>query len=298
MAAIMALTKELTRMGMTKAWLRRLTMLAACIFPAFTAIAQTPASVNGEVRILPAINMPGLQRERIIRVYLPPSYAEDSNKRYGVIYMHDGQNLFDAKTSYAGEWGVDESMDALAREGIEWIVVGIDNGGEKRILELSPWTNPRLGTAEGEAYASFMVDTLKPMVDAQFRTKADREHTLVMGSSMGGLMSHYLVFRYPDIFSGAGVLSPSYWYSALAYDYTRNQQLPGSARIYLSMGEKEGRQMLKDMRKMHGYLSKQPFAENGLSMRVVAQADHNEAAWRAEFPLAVRFLIGQGAGSK
>jgi predicted alpha/beta superfamily hydrolase len=285
-------------MGMTKAWLARIAMFVACVFPTFAATAQTPASANGEVRILPAINMPGLQRERIIRVYLPPGYADDSSKRYGVIYMHDGQNLFDAKTSYAGEWGVDESMDALAREGIEWIVVGIDNGGEKRILELSPWTNPRFGDAEGEAYARFMVETLKPMVDAQFRTKTDREHTLVMGSSMGGLMSHYLIFRYPDIFSGAGVLSPSYWYSPLAYDYSQQQQLPSSARIYMSMGGKEGRQMLKDLRKMHGYLTKQPFAANGLSMRVVDKVDHNEAAWRVEFPLALRFLIGQSAANK
>src|SRR6185369_7256568 len=107
-----------------------------------------------------------------------------SERRYPVIYMHDGQNLFDDATSYAGEWGVDETLNELARShGFEAIVVGIDNGQDRRMTELNPWDNPRFGKAEGAAYMSFIVDVVKPYVDARYRTRSDAQSTAIIGSS-------------------------------------------------------------------------------------------------------------------
>jgi predicted alpha/beta superfamily hydrolase len=163
------------------------------------------------------VEMPGLNRKRQLRLYLPPGYAT-SNKRYPVLYMHDGQNLFDTTTAYAGEWKVDETLDALAKEGkLELIVVGIDNGAEKRMTELNAWDNPQFGAGENRAYTDFIVKTVKPMIDRQYRTLPDRANTAIMGSSMGGLASHYALAQYPQVFSKAGVFSPAYWTAEPAF---------------------------------------------------------------------------------
>ena len=142
-----------------------LAMLLAA--PVLAAAADTaPASTRAStalpgVRLLPELlAMPGLDRKRQVRLYLPPGYAT-SNKRYPVLYMHDGQNLFDEATAYAGEWKVDETLDALAKEGrLELIVVGIDNGQDKRMTELNAWTSQQFGPAEGREYTDFIVKEL------------------------------------------------------------------------------------------------------------------------------------------
>jgi len=121
-----------------------------------------------------------LKRTRAIRVYLPPDYAT-SGKRYPVIFMHDGQNLFDVLTSYSGEWGVDEALDSLnAKFGLSCIVVGIDNGGDFRIEELTPWRNAEMNLGgKGDLYAQFVVETLKPAIDSAFRTIPEPKSTLL-----------------------------------------------------------------------------------------------------------------------
>src|ERR1700750_628974 len=132
--------------------------LAACTAPAPATPPRASTAAPG-VHVLAPLAMPGLGRDRTLRLYLPPSYASAPDRRYPVIYMHDGQNLFDDATSYAGEWNVDETLDAFARtRGFEAIVVGIDNGGEERLHELSPWTNPKYGPAQGQLYMAFVVD--------------------------------------------------------------------------------------------------------------------------------------------
>src|ERR1700744_1279936 len=131
--------------------------LAACGTPAPSAPAKAAAAGPGVHVLAQRLAMPGLGRERTLRLYLPPSYESSPDKRYPVIYMHDGQNLFDDATSYAGEWGVDETLDAFSRtRGFEAIVVGIDNGGEARNHELSPWSNPKIDPAQGEQYMAFV----------------------------------------------------------------------------------------------------------------------------------------------
>ena len=267
-------------------------LLAALLLAAPLHAADTASTAGKTVTVFtPPLRLPGLQRARTLRLYLPPDYAASVDRRYPVIYMHDGQNLFDDATAYAGEWGVDEALDALAREGFSAIVVGIDNGGENRIRELSAWPNPESGAGDNDLYTDDLVRVIKPFVDANWRTRAGRADTAIIGSSLGGLASHYALHRRPDVFSKAGVFSPSYWIAPAVYAHTANVALPADARIYLTMGGREGEQALEDVRRMHALL-----LERGLDGRVALSVqpdgEHNEKTWRGEFPAAVRFLFG------
>jgi len=253
-----------------------------------------PHSAGPGVHVIaPPLAMPGLGRSRTLRIYLPPGY-ETSGKHYPVLYMHDGQNLFDDATSYIGEWGVDETLDALARKGaLELIVVGIDNGQEKRVAELTPWPNPdQSKVAEGAQYLDFVVGTVKPWVDARYRTLGDRDHTGILGSSLGGLISDYAMRRHPDVFGRVGIFSPSYWYSDKVWDYAKaNPPRPGT-RIWLVAGGGEGDDMTQPMQRMAALLRAQGGDGVRLQTAIRPGAEHNETAWRAEFPQAVQFLFG------
>ncbi|WP_240485069.1 alpha/beta hydrolase [Aestuariibacter salexigens] len=264
-------------------------LLLLCVLLSPLSSAQQKPS--GTVLINEPVVMPGLERERIIRVYLPPGYA-DSEELYPVLYMHDGQNLFDAKTAYAGEWQIDETLDKLAAEqSLKLIVVGIDNGQEKRMNELSPWTNPRFGEAEGMQYMRFIVDTVKPMIDRQYRTLAARQHTAIMGSSMGGLMSHFALFAFPETFSKAGVFSPSYWYADAVFDFTAARTLAKDARLAMLVGTEEGEGMVEGLTRMRDQLRKAGISEQQFTSKIVQGAEHNEAFWRDEFGAAVSWLF-------
>jgi alpha-glucosidase len=285
--------KEFFLMALRLVWLQLTLALACALTLSASCLAQTQASTaTANVRILPALAMPGLDRQRTVRVYLPPSYAGASVKRYPVLYMHDGQNLFDKATSYAGEWEVDESLNALAqKEGLELIVVGIDNGQDKRINELTAWSNPRFGKAQGETYMDFIVKTVKPLIDQQFRTQSDRAHTAIMGSSLGGLISHYAILQYRETFSKAGIFSPSYWVAEGAYDMVKTRPLPANTRLFLLAGGREGTETTANMERMVALLGSVNGTRVDLTSRVNPQGEHNEAFWRAEFPAAVRWLF-------
>jgi len=208
--------------------------------------------------------------------------------------MHDGQNLFDAATSYAGEWGVDETMEALAREtGFEALVVGIDNGGEKRNTEMAPFDHERLGKAEGPAYLDFIAKTVKPFVDAGWRTRPEREHTALIGSSLGGLISHAALLSHGEVFGRYGLFSPSYWAAPRLFDATAAAKLPAGTRIHLYCGGREGG-MAAETRRMHQLLARQLPPER-LSLHIAETAEHNEAAWRAELPAALKALFSLSA---
>lgn len=265
--------------------------LAACSQP---LQAPRPPSAGPGVQVLATtFVITGLNRPRTVRLYLPPSYTSATDKRYPVIYMHDGQNLFDDATSYAGEWGVDETLDAMASsQGFEAIVVGLDNGGEHRMQELNPFDHPRFGPGEGEAYLAFMVETLKPWIDGLYRTLPDPAHTAIIGSSMGGLISDYAIHRYPAVFGRAGIVSPAYWTAAPAvYDYAQAHPLAPGARIYLSMGGREGGSMVPDAERMRPLLAAQRPEPGAVTWHLVPEAEHNEAAWRRELPLILAALF-------
>src|SRR5690606_19220055 len=157
--------------------------------------------------------VPQLQTTRRIWIYLPADYLT-SNRKYPVVYMHDGQNLFDELTSFSGEWKVDETLDQLFGNGEQQaIIVGIDNGGSERLNEYSPWKNAIHGGGKGALYSDFLANTLKPYIDKTYRTRPQASHTALMGSSMGGLITFYTGMQYPQKFGRLGIFSPSFWFA-------------------------------------------------------------------------------------
>jgi len=236
--------------------------------------------------------MPQLNRTRRIWIYLPPDY-DTTTKSYPVVYMHDGQNLFDSKTSFAGEWEIDESLNSLFSQGYEVpIVVGIDNGGSNRIGEYTPWRNTQYGGGDGEKYTAFIVETLKPFIDSHYRTLRTSESTGIMGSSLGGLISHYAMVAYPDVFSKIGIFSPSYWFSDSVFTYTTEHFNPTSARVYLMCGTNEGDgDMVPDMQRMAILLQNAGLTAENIQVKIVAGEQHNEAAWKQQFATTIKWLF-------
>lgn len=275
-----------------------LPFLLAALLGAPAHAADKPAQAAKASTALPGVSllgsplaMPGLERKRQLRLYLPPGYAT-SGKRYPVLYMHDGQNLFDTATAYAGEWKVDETLDALAKEGkLELIVVGIDNGQDKRMTELNAWDFDGAGKGEGREYTEFIVKTVKPLVDKTYRTLPGREHTAIMGSSMGGLASHYALVQYPDVFGKAGVFSPAYWTARPAFGFVASRPVPKDARVFMLMGEKEGPQMNADVKRMADVVKKTGHPAANTVLKIVPGAEHNEAFWAGELREALLWMF-------
>ena len=264
--------------------------LAVALLLATQPVIASPSTAQPNVHVMPAIDMAPLQRKRTYRVYLPERY-EDSGKRYPVLYMHDGQNLFDDATSYVGEWGVDEILNHLAKNcGLEVIVVGIDHGDELRMTELNPYDNERFGKGEGDAYVDFLVTELKPKIDREYRTLSDREHTAVMGSSMGGLISNHAINRHPHTFGLAGIFSPSYWIAPQILAVTEANAALKNTRIYLSTGGKEGASMTEGFNQMFGIL-KQHAGPDQWRAQLDPDGEHNEAFWNRIFPQAITWLF-------
>lgn len=232
--------------------------------------------------------LPALGVDRSVRVYLPPGYAGCKDCRYPVVYFMDGQNVFDAATSYAGEWGADEVLDALhEKHGLAVIAVAIDHGGEARMQELSVWPNPEFAPAKGEAFLADLIGTVKPAVDARFRTQPEAAATVIAGSSMGGLMAHAAVMRRPEVFGRALVFSPSYWFSpAIAEETARTPLQPGQ-RVYVYVGGSEGGGMQPDAEAMAARWKTALPDSAALRFTASAKAEHNETAWRAALPAAL-----------
>jgi predicted alpha/beta superfamily hydrolase len=245
----------------------------------------------GDIRILAGVFSPELANARDVQVYLPASY-ERSGRHYPVIYMHDGQNLFDTAASFAGEWGVDDTLERLGPEGVEVIIVAVPNMGERRIDEYSPFRDPRKGGGRGEAYLQFLVRTLKPAVDQQFRTRHEPTHTGLMGSSLGGLISLYGFLHYPGVFGFAGVMSPALWFADRAIFEDAALRGPWTGKIYLDIGTSEGRPAVRDARQMARVL-RRTTARPRLNLMYVEGrgAGHHESAWAGRFERAIRFLL-------
>jgi predicted alpha/beta superfamily hydrolase len=248
-------------------------------------------TVVGTLKVLPDVWSPQLSNQRDILVYLPPSY-DDGDKAYPVLYMHDGQNLFDQATSYVCEWQVDETLEAASRAGLEAIVVGIPNMQTLRCDEYSPFVDPVNGGGQGADYLAFIVETLKPLIDDTFRTVRDREYTGILGSSMGGLISLYAFFHHSEIFGFVGAMSPALWFAnqAIFADIMEAPFVPG--KIYLDVGTNEGKEALQDARQMHALLQKKGYRA-GQELRYVEEqdGDHCETAWSSRLRATLQFLL-------
>ena len=236
--------------------------------------------------------IPQLNRNRRIWVYLPPDYA-NSQKYYPVLYMQDGQNLFDQSTSFSGEWQVDETLNNLFQQGDDGIIViGIDNGGANRINEYSPWVNPQYGGGQGDEYLEFIVNTLKPHVDSLFRTRPQREFTGIMGSSLGGLISHFGGIQYQNVFGKVGIFSPSYWFSNQAFAHTASTGRQSPMRIFLLAGQLEGNgSVVTQLNAMYDTLRQAGFSVSELQKVTHSDGQHSEWYWRREFSAAYQWLF-------
>jgi len=258
------------------------------------------ASATASVSVLSdSFAMPQLERTRRVWLYVPPGYAT-SQRRYPVLYMHDGQNVFDARTSFAGEWGVDETLDSLRALGDPGvIVVAVDNGQQRRFDEYSPWPNPPYGGGQGDGYVDFLVQTLKPYIDQHYRTLRDRFHTGIAGSSMGGLISLYAALKYPDVFGRVGVFSPAFWVAPSIYTVARNATPHPGTRIYIVTGAQEGdtpEVYVHDHQRMIDTLVAAGFViDRDVRGAIRPDGKHAEWFWRREFPAAYQWLFPDAA---
>lgn len=242
------------------------------------------------------IEAPQMEIQKKIWVYLPKDY-QNSNKLYPVIYMHDGQNLFDEKTSYVGEWKIDEYMDTLTDKE-ESIIIGIEHGGKKRIDELTPFHNEKFGGGKADDYLNFLIKTLKPYVDSNYRTLANKEHTIIWGSSLGGLISLYAVIKFPETFTKAGVFSPAFWINEdEIFKFVKNSTIDPSKKFYFLVGSEEGdtledaANMVSDQHEMVQLLKDKGINNSNIIDKVIPNGHHNETLWSTNFPEAYQWLI-------
>ena len=255
------------------------------VYPHFGSQAGSIVKVNN-------FWSPQLGNSRTIAIYLPPSYNENRLKRYPVLYMHDGQNLFDAATSSFGtEWRVDETINSLVPSGQmdEVIVVGVYNTAN-RIYEYTPCCDPSYGGGGADLYERFLIDTVKPYIDQTYRTLSAKANTGIMGSSLGGLVSCYIARRNPAVFSKTGCMSSSFWWNAEAFTKQVEQStVKVPIRFYIDAGTvNDG---LPQTQRMDTALRADGYVQGVDLNFVTAQgASHNEASWAARVGTPLSFL--------
>ncbi|WP_317129765.1 alpha/beta hydrolase [Flavobacterium franklandianum] len=200
------------------------------------------------------------------------------------------ENIFDAKTSYVGEWNVDEKLDSL---NAQVIVVGIEHGNEKRIAELTPYKNAKYGGGNADNYLDFIVNTLKPEIDKKYRTKTNTRNTRIMGSSLGGLISYYSILKYPEVFGKAGIFSSSFWLNPKEIIELTNTIPKLKTKIYFLCGDNEGdADMITDLNKIDDLVSEKRCECKKLTKKkIVKDGQHNEKLWRDGFANAYLWLF-------
>jgi len=236
---------------------------------------------------------------RAVYVYVPPDYGKNARQRYPVLYMHDGQNLFDAATAAFGiEWRVDDTANRLIRAGrIEpLIVVGIQNASDRGKEYAAPF-GARAGHAD--AYAHFLLNAVKPLIDRRYRTRPDRENTAVGGASLGGNVSLYIAASHPDRFAMCAALSPSVWYQGDRFvRHVAKALRPAKQRVHVLVGTAEGKSVkacedyVRGARKLVAALQKRGFGAARMRYREVEGGRHNEADWSEQMEEVLLFLFG------
>jgi predicted alpha/beta superfamily hydrolase len=261
---------------------------------------EPPHTLTGHIHILRGFRSAALDNARDVTVYLPPGYfdPEAAARRYPVLYMHDGQNLFDAATAFipGHDWGLDEAAQVLiTAQRIEpLIIVGIDHAGPLRAAELTPTYDARHKAGGRSAdYARMMIQELKPYLDSHYRTRPERDATGVGGSSLGGLISLYLGVTHPDVFGRLALVSPSLWWDRRRLlQEVRAMETKLPLRIWLDVGTGEGSGTVYNVRMLKNALLRLGWTR-GVDLQYVeaAGADHSEAAWALRIGSALEFLF-------
>ena len=245
----------------------------------------------GTHHVVTDIPGPTPEETRTVVVHLPGAYDEEV-RRYPVIYMQDGQNLFDDGTSFAGSWGLGDELVQASRLGADAIIVGVYHASQHRVAEYSPFVDERVGGGEAAAYLTWLCDVLRPAINDRYRTLPAREHTGVAGSSMGGLLSLFAIFERSDTFGFAAVMSPSLWFARGAIFVWVQSKPFADARIYLDTGAREGERTLANAQRMRDILIAKGY-QPGERLRWVEDAIgvHHESAWGRRFRKALPALL-------
>jgi len=243
-------------------------------------------TIHGTVKLRRGVYSPQLGNSRRIWLRLPSSYFHHTHRSYPLVVMHDGQNLFDEATSFIGqEWCVDETLLALEREGIEAIVIGVDNAGRQRPAEYVPWRP----LSKARRYVTFLIDTVLPLVEGACdgRILKGPEHRLVMGSSLGGVISLYAHFERPDVFGLVGAMSPSTAITKLVPYLAERPHVAGRIYVDNSAADRYGcnGQLVSDTLRLRGYTPDDDL------LYVDGDGGHAEVAWAKRLPDALRFLL-------
>ena len=259
----------------------------------FTLAQERKHTATENVKIISEkFEIPQLKTTRRIWIYLPKDY-EISHKKYEVMYLQDAQNLFDDATSYAGEWQVDETLNKIFKKtGKSLIVVGIDNGGEKRIEELSPYKNAKYGGGNGDNYVKFIVETLKPFIDKNYRTKPQRKYTTIGGSSLGALISVYAAVKYPETFGKVLAFSSAFWFNAKELNefISSSKVNLKQQKYYFIQGKHEDEDMEEQTNRVIENLKSKNVKPKNIFLKIDEDGKHNEMYWRREFEGAFLWL--------
>jgi predicted alpha/beta superfamily hydrolase len=237
-----------------------------------------------------------LSRARDVVVYLPPGY--DELDRCPVLYMHDGQNLFEAETAHVTgqHWRLGETADGLITAGVipPLVIVGIANTGPSRIHEYTPTKDERLGGGLADDYGRFLVEELKPFIDATYRTRPEAAATGLGGSSLGGLVTLHLGLRRPDVFGALAVMSPSVWWDRrVILSSVRAARPKPDLRLWVDMGTAEGRRGLEDARLLKAALVGSGWIPGrDLHYAEYEGGTHSELAWAARSGAMLTWLFG------
>lgn len=270
---------------------------------ALAAAEPAKSTRSGDIRVHADFASPQLGNRRTLLVYLPRGYEKNMTERYPVLYMHDGNNVFDVVGSANNmEWGADESAERLIEQkAIQKIIIVAIYNTENRFKEYTPFVDKNYGGGDGDKYLAFITETVKPYIDKTYRTQADREHTAICGSSLGGLISLYALQKYPDVFGAAGVVSPALWWSErqmlkiLPADYKR------PIRIWVDIGTGEGKtdgtpgrvvRAVDDARALVKLLEEKKLKKGEeFAYEEIENGSHNERAWAARFDRVLTYLF-------
>jgi len=238
--------------------------------------------------------IPQLGKKRRITALLPHDY-EASEKAYPVLYLQDGQNLFDDNAPY-GNWAIDRSLADMAARGLgDIIVIAIDHGEKDRIKEYTPFLDSKFGPGDGKKYIRFVTDRLKPYVDKNYRTLSDREHTGIGGSSMGGLISIYSALVYPEVYGKMMIFSPALWVVPNIHFEFIDFYNPWKTKLFLYSGGRESENHLKNVKKLQTAIKSRNGQKETIDIKVVIneEGEHKEYYWAKEFPKALEWLFFQ-----